>query len=181
MNIQSIYALDTDPFKAAQYHTDLHIARAIDECAHVLSAAHLYLDGVIVAENRIPGLLKLASVAGKWTHWARACSANYRWIHCFMDEALIQFDRRYGRSHSHEGPYLSLTAMPRNIVMDDIRQRFPFFGLALFTDEDIVNAARKYYFEFLNVRAQWSQPAKVPPWWIEMTKERYGTTQGVQS
>lgn len=64
----NIFFLDKIPVKAAEYHVDRHVIKMIQEIAHVLSMAHLILDGRWQKQSLLPAVYRNLCTLG----WAGA-------------------------------------------------------------------------------------------------------------
>lgn len=112
----NIFALDSNPKLAAQYHVDRHVIKMILESCQLLSTAHRMLDG----EEKII-LTQKGRKKKVWVHptqdsflysathinhpsaiWCRQNVAQYIWLAQLTKELCKEYTYRYGKIHKCE-------------------------------------------------------------------------------
>lgn len=166
----NIFALDTDPWKAARFHNDQHCVKMILEYCQMMAMAHMMLDGSGAWHPDVT-VRKLGQARTYRNHpcalWTRACDANYRWLHFCVSELATEFKDRYGHVHLYavKGRAIDrLEKLPANIRISNNR-RTPF-ALCMpeeYKQPDEVLAYRAYYNACK--AHNWRAPA-VTPYWI---------------
>lgn len=115
----TIYILDNDPKKIAEYLDDKSLDKMIKDIAQVLCNVHCSF----IAENNKeykPDIMQLIDVFklkdyfiknplklyDKWTQWARECVANYKYLvnlgYALCDEWQLRCTYKYGESKHHK-------------------------------------------------------------------------------
>ena len=111
----NIFAVDKDPYIAAQCLVDRHVVKMVLETAQLLSTAHRLLDGEEYIGKSVSGKRS----ARRWrlpderenilyaaTHinhpsavWCRQTNNNYNWLYCHFEGLLNEYTYRYGKTH----------------------------------------------------------------------------------
>jgi hypothetical protein len=170
----NIFVLDRDPRLAAAYHMDAHVARQLMACAQLLSVAHVYLDGLALARNRVPHLVERIRDHERdqqWAQWARHSNANYHWLHQHMEGLFRQYSARFGEIAPYSRLLGELHSTPFAIPMDEFRYDWPKTMPAYFRRHCVVESYRTYYVKAkreIGESVRWSPPAIKPAWWVEM-------------
>lgn len=88
----NIFALHTDPVKAASVHTNKHVVKMVLETAQMLCACHE------------PGVApyKRTHYNHPCTVWARTSTANYDWLCQFGLALAAEYTKRYGKRHKSQ-------------------------------------------------------------------------------
>lgn len=147
----NIFALDYNPLKAAQYHTDKHVVKMILETSQMLSTAHHVLDG----SNASPKLYKAAYVNHPCTKWVRESHANYRWALQLLFGLHKEYHLRYLRQHKSMEIFDELSKLPINIPYGPLTP----FAQAMpdqYKHEDGVTAYRQYYLGEKHTMFKWT-------------------------
>lgn len=178
----NIFALDSDPEKAAKYHVDKHTVKMILEYSQLLSTAHRVIDGKeinvlsktgrkvtrqVLPDNRESILYTATHVNHPSAIWVRESRENYLWCLELLKEVCKEYTYRYGRVHKSEGSGVvrELCSVPSGIkssALTPVRLAMP--------DEykvagDHVASYRKYYKEGKQHLHNWRN-RPVPEWLI---------------
>jgi len=172
----NIFVLDKDPMVAARMHMDAHIARQLMACAQLLSAAHVYLDGVALARVRIPHLIETIRDGERdhrWAQWVRVSDINYRWVLDHMYALGMEYNERFGLPSPHGTLAYELALQPFGIPMCERHSEWPQTMPPQYRNSDPVEAYRNYYVFMkhdirMSTTIKWSPPATIPTWWIEL-------------
>jgi hypothetical protein len=181
----NIFALDTCPKTAAQYHCDKHVVKMILEYAQLLSTAHRVLDG-----EEVMSLSKTNRKVSRWilpdpllnerlyfaTHvnhpsaiWARESKQNYEWLYALMVHLMDEYTHRYGKVHKVESDLKTLLAtLPQNIKskgLTEIPQAMPNHCKIM---GNTVSAYRSYYNIEKKGFAKWKNRSR-PRWFTPTT------------
>lgn len=128
----NIFAVDPDPFVAAQCLVDKHCIKMILETAQLLSTAHRLLDGEeYVGQSasgrkarrwRLPDdretiLYSATHISHPSAIWCRQSNNNYNWLYCHFVGLLNEYTYRYGKTHKCAEPAFRqmLQTLPANI------------------------------------------------------------------
>lgn len=187
----NIFALDSNPKLAAQYHVDKHVVKMILESCQLLSTAHRLLDGeFFVGKTHTgrnikrwnlpdPSLNDFIYSATHVNHpsaiWCRDNISQYLWLAHLTKELCIEYTYRYGKTHKCEQIGLVnwfLNNVPKNIKLND---SFVLPTPAMPDDckvaGDVVTSYRKYYFNHKQRMHSWCGKIKNRdvPYWISDT------------
>ena len=158
----NIFALHSDPYRAAKMHCDKHVVKMILETAQLLSTAHHELDG----EFALDGLYKTTHKNHPSAKWVRESDTNYMWAWRLMQGLCAEYTARYGKIHATETKMLDkLMNLPRNIpngYQTPIPQCMPIE----YKCDDVVQAYRNYYIGAKKDIAVWKH-GNYPEWWNE--------------
>lgn len=158
----NIFAVDNDPYIAAQCLVDKHIIKMILETAQLLSTAHRILDGV-----EYVGQSKSGRKAKRWrlpddrenilysaTHinhpsavWCRQSNNNYNWLYCHFVGLLNEYTHRYSKTHKCRdmaSGIFGLVVPPKNIPVGNLTPVTPAMPDE-YKVEDHVQSYRNYY------------------------------------
>lgn len=175
----NIFALDTDPVIAAQYHCDRHCVKMIIEYAQLMSTAHRVLDGTMYLDktknNRNIKRWRLADTISesevyKASHinhpsgiWTRQTKANYEYMYTMWIALCQEYTMRYGRKHlTQEKLEAILSNTPVNIPdgqLTEIPQAMPDDAKM----PNVVEAYRNYYRVYKKAFAKWTK-RQTPEW-----------------
>jgi|TARA_R110002020_G_scaffold55040_1_gene152946 hypothetical protein len=167
----NIFMLDNNPFKAARMHCDKHVVKMILESAQMLSTAHRVLD-----DNDYADANKLYKATHK-NHpsnvWVRESHHNYQWLHSLFVSLLLEYEKRYNKTHACDRLVNHLLACPNNIDITNyeitpLPQCMPD---QYKVEGDAVQAYRNYYQAEKSYFAKWQRGTSEPTWWKEQTNE----------
>ena len=153
----NIFVLDTEPFIAAKYHSDVHLRVMIKESAQMMSVAHRLLD------NRVD-VYKTTHVNHPCMRWTRQSMTNYEWLYelyCSMHEEYI---RRFNKPHLSYTALAHLLKQPPEHIDDIGLLPFAQAMPVEYRQPDVVQAYRHYYCTKLHF-CQWTPPG-YKPWWV---------------
>lgn len=154
----NIFALSTDPWQAAQYHTDRHVVKMILESVQMLSTA-VRLSGIDTG-------YKATHINHPSSIWVRQSLTNYLWL-CDLVIALHE-EWRYRFNHKADvfhKSYLVFDSLP---IPADFEQNYgatPFaqaMPSVYKIEDDPVTAYRDYYNGAKRHLHQWTR-REVPP------------------
>jgi hypothetical protein len=154
----NIFILDANPCKAAEYHNDRHVVKMILESAQMLSTAH-HESGVAP-----PQAYKSTHKNHPCNVWARATTANYRWLHELALELCAEYTRRYNKRHKTQDVIEALADPPQGTPNEPMTP----FAQAMPDDLKHVNAVvayRQYYRRDKANISTWKRGS--PTWWEE--------------
>lgn len=166
----NIFALDNDPLVAARFHMDRHVAKQILECAQILGAAHIMLDGMDTAKARLKlDTLRTSHVSHPAVLWARECLPNYYWTVNLMGGLIDQYVSRFKKAHNYQPICEAFNkAAPLNIevfkALTPFVQTFP----ATYRHSNPVYGWRAYYIAEKQHLAVWTPPAVMPGWFRKL-------------
>jgi hypothetical protein len=188
----NIFALDSNPKLAAQYHVDKHVVKMILESCQLLSTAHRVLDGVMVVEksktNRNVKRYRLLnpqvdSFLYSATHinhpsavWCRSHYQQYKWLAELTKELCIEYTYRYGKVHKCEQMGLVdwfLQNSPKNIHAHfNWHLPTPAMPDDCKVPGDVVQSYRNYYNNHKQRMHSWSGKVNsraIPSWISDMS------------
>jgi hypothetical protein len=166
----NIFVLDKDAGKAASFHNDRHVVKMILETAQLLCTAHHYLDGSQCAESRVGELvLRPTHTTHPCAKWVRESSENYEWAHRLGIALILEYERRYSKTHSYLPLMMRLAQKPLNLPVGP-QSVWPQCMPARWHRSSAVDAYRLYYFNEKQHLAAWKYPATKPQWWLNMEK-----------
>lgn len=182
----NIFALDSNPKLAAQYHVDKHVVKMILESCQLLSSAHRVLDGTAVVEksksNRNVKRFKLQDAntdlflysATHINHpsavWSRQRMSQYLWLAHLTKELCIEYTHRYGKIHKCEQLGMVdwfINNTPKSILADD-KFTLPTPAMPDYCkiEGDVVASYRKYYVSEKQRMLVWKK--REVPFWAEL-------------
>lgn len=158
----NIFAVDKDPYIAAQCLVDRHVIKMILESAQLLSTTHRFLDG----EEYI-GQSKTGRKAKRWrlpderedilysaTHinhpsavWCRQSNNNYNWLFCHFVGLLNEYTYRYDKTHkcANTNFVADLSQVPHNIPVGPLTPVTPAMPDEYKVGVDSLASYRNYY------------------------------------
>jgi len=86
----NIFYLDTNPALCAQYHGDKHVRKMLLEYAQLLCNAH----------GNPEGMYRPTHLGNRYSVWASASGANYRWLHLLWSSLAEEYEYRFGKRHA---------------------------------------------------------------------------------
>jgi hypothetical protein len=183
----NIFVLDNNPMRAARALCDIHVNKMIVESMQMLTTA-LKQSGFL-APNELPfrkdGITRYSGNAHphhpctKWvgelldSTYARC--PNYSWLYFHTKELLLEYQKRYGKTHGcfdafkslPEGSYDAWTHVEKFVqAMPDefkIEQKYP---------ADSVKAYRQFY--HTKSFAKWAKGRDAPDWWMQPLADLVG-------
>lgn len=182
----NIFALDSNPKLAAQYHNSKHNIKMILEQHQLLCTAHRLLDGTQIEGKSKTGRKKkewilqdteLNSKLYNATHtnhpsaiWCRTNDSNYKWLHELTVELCKEYTFRYGKVHKCEqiGLLDLLKTPPKNITIGDLIPVTPAMDSQYIIPGDSIASYRNYYINAKKHLADWSGKVngrEIPPWY----------------
>lgn len=184
----NIFALDSNPKLAAQYHCNKHVVKMILESCQLLSTAHRLLDGEFYI-----GKTKTGRNIKRWkfddptldnyiytaTHinhpsavWCRERLSQYMWLAHLTKELSIEYTYRYGKVHKCETDGLIdwfIKNVPLNID-DSAKFELPTPAMPEYckVEGDVVASYRRYYINEKQRMHEWNGKVKNRdiPYWI---------------
>lgn len=172
----NIFYLSNDTATCALYHCDKHVVKMIVEYCQLLSTAHRVLDGNVLPRQ------ELESILYKKTHrnhpsaiWARACRANYLWLHELTVQLNKEYTRRYGRVHKsvRTGLMDALLTTPENIVDGEFSEPTQAMPDQYKVPGDSIKAYKAFYIAEKSGFAKWKgklQESFEPKWYSDHFK-----------
>ena len=178
----NIFAVDPDPFVAAQCLVDKHCIKMILETAQLLSTAHRLLDGVEYVGQSASG-----RKARRWrlpddrdtilysaTHinhpsavWCRQSNNNYNWLYCHFIGLLKEYNYRYGKTHKCRdmaSGIFGLAIPPKNIPIGPLTPVTPAMAEEYLVGKDSLASYRNYYRHGKTHLHAWTK--RQPPEWL---------------
>lgn len=182
----NVFVLDTDPYKAAEYHCDVHINKMLLETAQLLSSViHAVDPGGIRSEYddsvgrlrpwwmgaNIYGPAMDKGCADVWFLWAKASRGNMEWLLSLADGLNTQMELRW--RHPGYAPHSVCLHIRRNLGslwLKDWPTSMTPFPLRLppkivNLELDPVTSYRLHYASDKRNIAEWKKVGKNPPWW----------------
>ncbi len=158
----NIFVLDTDPKHAAIYHCDKHVPKMIVETAQMMCTAHRIQD---VNKTHSKRLYKATHINHPCTRWVRENTANYDWTVQLLGYLLIEYTKRFKKTHKTYNIYAKIFSPPNN--MQKSYERTPF--VQCMPNEyklvDTTLAYRAYYIVEKARFAKWERGTEQPYWW----------------
>lgn len=170
----NIFMLDYNPILAARMHCDKHVVKMILESAQMLSTAHRVLDGDGYADyNR---LYRETHKNHPINIWIRESYHNYQWLHFLFVNLLLEYEKRYKKTHACDRLVNHLSSCPDNIntgIETDINSLPQCMPDEYKVKGDAVQAYRNYYLGEKAYFAKWDRGTSEPIWWKEKNNELY--------
>jgi hypothetical protein len=176
----NIFAVDSDPRKAARMLCDVHVHKMTLETAQMLSMAHRLLDGAPTKVQTKTGRTKTEYVLSdareqvlyKTTHsghpcvvWTCTASDNYKWLAEHGLALSEEYLARYGKRHK-SGAMIEdhLLPLPHNMKIASLT---PFHqGMPeIYHGEDPIEAYRRFYRGAKSAFAEWNKGVPPPDWY----------------
>lgn len=176
----NIFAVDHDPFIAAQCLVDRHVVKMILETAQLLSTAHRVLDGLEYSTTSPKSGRKIRAwklpderdkILYQATHilhpsavWCRTTNNNYNWLYAHFCGLLNEYTYRYGKTHKCQSFGEILANPPNNIpigYLTPVLLAMPDFFM---NESDHVESYRRYYKMGKKHLHKWTK--RRPPNWI---------------
>ena len=154
----NIFALDPDPYVAAQYLCDRHIVKMALETAQLMSTA-LVAHGVNHAR-----LYRPTHTRHPCTLWTADARSNFVWLGFHGIGICREYTLRYGKTHASEAIIREAMDLHRHIP-DVIGAKFAQAMPDKYKRADSVDAYRAYYIGDKARFATWRAPRTAPPWW----------------
>ena len=168
----NIFALDSDPYKAARMMCDKHIPKMIVETAQMMASA-------LIRHGATPDMMPLTKKGtpykGGYNYhpcsvWASVSKPNFLWLAHHGNGLLDEYFTRYNKSHACEEPIKQMTEM-FGIIPDGALTAFAQampdeFKNSFFDAHDImasIHAYRAYYHS--KGFAKWEKGTPAPWWW----------------
>ncbi len=168
----NIFVLDSDPFKAADYHCDQHVVKMILESAQLLSTE------AYRAEAWDSGMYLPTHTKHPCTVWLAYNPSAITWLHRMVVHLSNEYIRRFGKVHkSSEVAYNAFDALYKHYSMDELALTRPVkFALAMpeqFKTDDPVQSYRAYYQHKydswkLDTRKAMRYTNTEPPEWLKL-------------
>lgn len=134
----NIFALDTNPSLAAQYHCNSHVVKMVVESAQLLSTVH-HLHG-----TWLPSMYKPTHQKHPCTLWLMESQDNYIWCWQLLYYLCAEYTFRYGRIHLTSQLVDPLANMP--VTLPDVGlTRFALAMPDAYKGSDPVAAYRRFY------------------------------------
>lgn len=180
----NIFAVDENPYIAAQFLCDSHVVKMTVESAQILSTTHRVLDGIFSRRLSVGGkrymkywelLDEREHVLYKPTHpnhpscrWAMENDKNYMWLYEHFEGLFNEYEHRYGRKHSSFvllGKHLNKP--PKNISYAKHRTKF---AMAMknhpecIVDDDVQSYRNFYKAKQHEISMKWNKNREAPNW-----------------
>jgi hypothetical protein len=154
----NIFALDSDPVRAAEYMCDKHVVKMALETAQLLCTA--------LAQHGAEELpYKPTHRNHPCTIWAAESRANFLWLAEHGDAICREYSKRYGgREHKSRAVIVRAAEQSAKIPERSLT-RFAQAMPDQYKNADPVAAYRAYYIGDKARFASWRAPAVVPDWW----------------
>ena len=161
----NIFMLHSSPLIAAEMHCDKHVVKMILESAQMLSTAHRVLDGDDYADAN--KLYKTTHKNHPSSVWVRENHHNYQWLYLLFENLLLEYEKRYNKTHACDRLVDYLLPCPNNIDIIDYKitplpQSMPD---QYKVEDDTVQAYRNYYLGEKAHFAKWNKGTVQPDWW----------------
>jgi len=194
----NIFALSTNPTKAARMMCDKHIPKMIVESAQMMaSALRRHEESVLFAFSSAlssfddmdelfthHGVLtkKNTPYKGGYAHhpctvWTGDSWGNFMWLAQHAQALLIEFSMRFGQSKVHHACWTPINNMKAfgQMMQSKNKQAKTPFAMAM-PDEykregKEVLAYRDYYFAEKSDFAKWERGRDAPDWWVDKVFE----------
>jgi hypothetical protein len=157
----NIFAIDSDPYQAAEWMVDKHVVKMILESAQLLSTAHRVIDGTPYTDKTKTGRnvkrWRLADpqadkVLYSATHvnhpsavWCRETSGNYKWLYRHFQGLCTEYTHRYGKYHKCMDMWSHLSMYPRYIKLGDLQPFSVAMDKQYIVSTDPIENYRNYY------------------------------------
>jgi len=161
----NIFAVDENPYEAAEQLCDKHVVKMIVEGCQMLSTNHrLSASHIVYAPVE---LYKQSFENHPCTIWARQTTSNYMWLAQHTHELSNEYTRRYGKIHkAHDMTLWFMTFIPSKVpngYLTPFAQAMP--------DEfkvpgDGIAAYRNYYIGAKSKIAKWKY-TNPPDWYTK--------------
>lgn len=135
----NIFVTNECPMQSAIEHNDVHLRKMIVEVGQLLSTAHHFLDGVVVA-------MKPTHYNHPSAVWARKTSGNYKWLYQHYVALCTEYLYRTGKEHASSRFINELSRLPSNILHEDRT----FFAKAMPDEHKAIPNALLAYQSYLN-------------------------------
>jgi hypothetical protein len=170
----NILFLDYNPGMVARFHCDRRLEKQILEVAQCLQAAHIAVDGMATSRARTQNLVQINRIISNSSssRWVRETSCNYDWAFDLFYSLLGEYELRMRKPNSMCGVAQHLVRRPMLIPIENLTE-FPTGMLqAEFRHGGTtVQSHRESYFATSQKVAEWTPPAAMPRWWIDMKKD----------
>lgn len=164
----NIFAVHSDPSKAAQMLCDRHVVKMTLETTQILSTVHRVIDGDAdyqLPDERNEYLYKVTHVKHPCVQWASTNQANYQWLAQHGIALAYEYFHRYDKFHAcHEKLVWLQDNMPHNLLDGELTP----FVLAMPDDMKCshpVLSYRRYYLHHKAKIAKWKHN-NTPIWFI---------------
>jgi hypothetical protein len=176
----NIFAVDQNPYQAAEWLVDRHVVKMVLESCQLLSTAHRILDG-----TEYVGKSKTGRNVKRWmlpdidmdlnlydaTHvnhpsavWCRTTIYNYNWLYQHFVALMNEYTYRYGKVHKCESMSQWLVYPPKNIKIAELTPVSPAMPDEYKVPNDHVESYRNYYRIAKERMHSWKN--RNPPPWI---------------
>jgi hypothetical protein len=161
----NIFAVDEDPFVAAEQLCDKHVVKMIVEGCQMLSTVHrLSASHIVYAPVE---LYKQSFVNHPCTIWARQTTSNYMWLAQHTHELSNEYTRRYGRIHkAHDMTRWFITFKPSQVPIGYLTPFAQAMPEQYKVQGDGVTAYRNYYIGAKSKIAKWKY-TNPPDWYVK--------------
>lgn len=158
----NIFALDTNPKLAAEYHMNSHASKMVLETAQILSTSHHILD----PDKDNSFLYKPTHKNHPSCVWARSTENNYQWLYELFVRLSEEFTHRFGKKHlSFEKLNTYLKHSPININRTESLTKFSMAMPDECKKENPIEAYRFYYIKHKSHIAKWTN--RPVPFWFK--------------
>ena len=166
-NSMNIFALDSDPVKAAMFHSDKHVVKMILETAQILST--------VKRKYGWDTTYRPTHQNHPCTLWAGRTKENYLWLRDLGRALSTEYHRRYGKTHKSQSLFFGELGLPPQDMPDGPLEPFAMAMPDACKHDDPVEAYRNYY-QLKTDQHTWMAWAKLnnTPAWIRKPNEDKG-------
>lgn len=182
----NIFAIDENPYIAAEMHCNAHVVKMIVESAQMLCTAHRYLDGKcanvlspsgrkkkewLFGDHRDYYLYKVAHVNHPSSIWTRESKENYVWHYQLFTALCDEYQYRYGKVHSTDQKLRSiLSNVPLgcpSIPMTPFKLAMKSNPECMFPSDPIKSYRLFYQTKQHRFKMTWSKRT-IPAWFVPL-------------
>ena len=164
----NIFAVDDNPYIAAECLVDTHVVKMVLESAQLLCTAHRVLDGnnrKVLRDAREPVLYRATHVNHPSAIWCRQTINNYNWLVSHFSALCHEYTHRYGKIHKTESLLPWLNTAPIAIPYGYLQKFSCAMDAKYIISDDPVLNYRNYYKHGKTHLHKWTN--RQPPSWME--------------
>lgn len=139
----NIFALDDNPFAAAQAQCDKHVVKMTLETAQLLSTVHH--THATKAHPAPTGIYAPTHARHPSTLWTAETSGNYTWLFAHFMALADEYTHRFFKTHKSWGDLCQILCEPPRLITHAPRTAFAQAMPDQFKHSDPVTAYRAYY------------------------------------
>lgn len=156
----NIFALSSNPRRAAEFMCDKHVVKMILESAQMLSTAHRVLD-----KNESEILYKKTHINHPCVKWVMESNKNYNWLYCHFHGLCEEYTFRYGKSHKTWNKLGFILFRPPVNIPQKSFIKHPQAMPDEFKTENSIEAYQRYYrYKETQIDMKWSKRER--PWFM---------------